>query len=48
MTNVVRHFDVTTLRKTEPRSLLPGVAAQFVADLERATLLPPPGKGGSQ
>jgi glycosyltransferase involved in cell wall biosynthesis len=34
--NVARHFDLETLRKTEPRSLLPAVAAQFIADLERA------------
>jgi len=36
MTNVVRHFDVATLKKTLPRSLLPFVAAQFVTDLERS------------
>ncbi len=36
MENVVRHFDVRSLKKTEPRSLLPAVAAQFLEDLQQA------------
>jgi hypothetical protein len=36
LANVARHFDVATLRKTPPKSLLPGVARQFIVDLTRS------------
>jgi hypothetical protein len=42
MGNVVMHFDLKGLKKSEPRSLLPPVAGQFIEDLERAYPLPLP------
>ncbi len=36
MRNVVRHFDLEAVKKTEARSLLPAVARQFVEDLKQA------------
>ena len=36
MPNVIRHFDLVAIKRSPAHSLLPGVAAQFIADLERA------------
>jgi glycosyltransferase involved in cell wall biosynthesis len=33
--NVERHFEVRSLKKSEPQSLLPAVAAQFIEDLQQ-------------
>ena len=36
MSHIVRDFQLTHLVKTEPGSLLPGVAGQFIEDLQNA------------